>query len=361
MRHSLAVRSQPSFLGTLVLAGLGALILCLPAAGGRPSSAVAARGPALQRVRSTPASSQPNATDATTLAAKATDATTLAANATGGAPAGGVLGDVTGLGDTAGLGLGDILAIDQSGNLWLYPNTGSGDASMFSGGRSQVGQGWTGYTLAAVGPLDGTDLLAGIVAIDPAGNLWYYPNTGGTGLGTFGTPTQIGVGWTGYTIVGITDLYSFGEEGLLAIDPAGNLWYYQGSGVLGASNFPYGRIQVGSGWTGYTADVADINGSGYPDIVAVDPSGNLWLYPNTAATGGTGTSTFAAPVQVGSGWSGFQAVDLGFLSNSSNTASEADILAIGPGGNLWYYPDTGASGFGAPIQVGTGWTGYRIN
>jgi hypothetical protein len=355
MRHSLLSRRQPLFLSTLVLVGLGALILCLPVAAGQPNRIVAARGPALYRAPSAATSSVPNATDAST----------RTANATGGLPAGGVLGDITGLGDTTGAGVADILAIDQSGNLWLYPNTGSGDANMFADGRSQVGQGWNGYTLAAVGPLYGAsnDFLAGLVAIDPAGNLWYYPNTGATGLGTFGGRSQIGVGWTGYTVVGVAGLDHSGYLGIVAIDPAGNLWYYPGTGMMGMSTFASGRIQIGSGWIGYTADVEDINGSGNPDIVAIDGNGNLWLYPNSGPnpTTGVGPSMFAAPVQIGSGWSGFQAVDLGFLSNSSNTASEADILAIDAAGNLWYYPDTGASGFGAPIQVGTGWTGYRIN
>jgi hypothetical protein len=89
----------------------------------------------------------------------ANDATTLAAAATGGPPAGGVLGDVT------GDGLADILAIDPAGRLWLYPNTGSGGAGMFGGGRTQVGSGWAGYTLAAVAPLYGAT-RAGLLAID---------------------------------------------------------------------------------------------------------------------------------------------------------------------------------------------------
>lgn len=102
--------------------------------------------------------------------------------------------------------------------------------------------------------------------------------------------------------------------------------------MMGMSTFAAGRMQIGSGWIGYAADVEDINGSGNPDIVAIDGNGNLWLYPNAgpSPTGGVGPSMFGAPSQVGSGWSGFQAVDLGFLSSGSNTASEADILAIDP-------------------------------
>jgi YVTN family beta-propeller protein len=259
-------------------------------------------------------------------------------------PAGGQLGDVT------GDGLSDILAIDGSGNLWLYPNTGSGDAGMFAGGRSQVGQGWIGYTLATVVPLPGS-ARAGILATDSAGNLWYYPNTGGTGFGTFGTRSKVGTGWNGYTVVGVADLYGLpgeGLPGLVAIDPAGNLWYYSCTGGTGTATFG-GRTLVGTGWTGYTAD---LNGDALPGILAVDSSGTMWLYPNVE---GYGTSSFGSPVEISTGRAGYQAIDVGVLTSGTPT-----VLGIDPAGNLWYYPSTNGT-FGTPVQVGTGWTGYRIN
>jgi Putative Ig domain len=268
-----------------------------------------------------------------------------------GLPAGGVLGDVT------GNGRADLLGIDPSGNLWLYPNTGSDNAGMFAGGRSQVGSGWTGYTLAAVTPLYGS-ARAGLLAIAPGGNLWYYPNTATTGTSvTFGGRSLVGTGWTGYTVVGVTDLYVTGQPGILAIDPSGNLWWYPATGGTGTSTFG-ARSLVGIGWTGYTADVADINPSSSPDLLAIDSSGNMWLYPSIG--GGTGTSTFGSPTLLGVGWSGYQAVDAGLLT----TSNYADVLAIDPEGNLWYYPNNDGligSTFGSPIEIGPGWTGYRIN
>jgi hypothetical protein len=331
MRQLEAARSRPRFFALTVLAALSALALSLSAlALGQGSTHTTASG----SVRA------------------ATKAVTLAATATAGQPAGGVLGDVT------GDGLADILAIDPAGNLWLYPNTGSSGAGMFSDGRSQVGQGWTGYTLAAVAPLYGAT-RAGILAIDPAGNLWYYPNTGGSGLGTFGAPSKVGQGWTGYTIFGVADLYGTGAPGIVASTPAfpyvaGTLLYFANTGGTGLDTF--GSVtNIGQGWTGYTAEVADISGS-LPDILAVDSSGNLWLYPNTGVTG----TPFASRTEVGSGWSGYQALDAGQLTSTGS----ASILAIDSRGGLWFYSNTGGSGtstFGAPVQVGTGWSGYRIN
>jgi GH25 family lysozyme M1 (1,4-beta-N-acetylmuramidase) len=264
-------------------------------------------------------------------------------------PTGGVLGDVN------GDGAADILAIAPGGNLYLYPNTYFLGEGMFGGGRSQVGQGWSGYTLAAIADLYGSS-SAGILAKDSAGNLWYYPNTGGNGTSTFGARSQVGRGWNGYRVVGLTDLYGTGAPGILAIDPAGNLWYYPNSGGTGLGTFG-ARSQVGSGWTAYTADVADINGDGSPDLLAVDASGNMYVYPNT---GGTGTSTFGARSQVGSGFSGYKAIDAGQLTG----AGPASIVGLDPAGDLWYYASTGGAGtgtFATPAQVGSGWTGFTIN
>jgi len=260
------------------------------------------------------------------------------------------------LGDVTGDGLADILAIDPAGNLWLYPNTGGAGAGMFSGGRSQVGSGWAGYTLAAVTPLYGS-ARAGILAIDRSGNMWYYPNTGGSGSSTFGARSLIGTGWTGYTPVGVGDLYGTGAPGLMAIthvfpNTPGTMLYYSSKGGTGLNTFGFG-IQIGQGWTGYTADFADINGDSRPDLLAVDTSGRLWLYPNRGVT----NSPFVARSEIGPGWSGYQAIDVGQLTSTG----PASILAIDSAGNLWVYPNTGSGAFGARTQVGSGWSGFSIN
>jgi beta-glucosidase-like glycosyl hydrolase len=264
-------------------------------------------------------------------------------------PSGGVLGDVTGNGKP------DMLAINPGGNLYLYPDTGGTGTATF-GAPSQVGSGWTGYTLAAVGDVHGSG-RAGILAVDPNGNLLYYPSTGGASAPAFGAATRVGSGWTGgYTVAGLVDLYSASRPGILAVDPNGNLLYYPNTGGTGTATFG-APTQVGSGWTGYTVDPADFNGDGKPDLLAINSAGNMYLYLNT---GGTGTATFGTPTQVGSGWSHYEAADAAFISG----ASGADVLAIDPSGTLYLYPNTGGTGtatFGSRTQVGSDWTGYTMN
>jgi hypothetical protein len=336
MRESLLSRSKTLLLGTLVVAGLSALTLCLPAAAGEPARAVAARGAASHPLHSTAPSSLRNATRATT----------LAASATGGPPAGGVLGDVN------GDGYGDIVAIDPAGRLWVY----LGGSLGFNSTPLVVGSGWHGYTLAAVAPLAGNG-LPGLLAIDPAGNLWYYPNEYGTGNPiAFGTPTQVGIGWAGYTVVALTGLYGTGA-GVLAIDPSGNLVFYPGTGGTGLSTFG-APAEIGPGWTGYTVDIGSFT-TNQTQLLAVDPAGNLWLYPAGQLAG-----TFGAPELVGSGWQGWQAVDTGEVSQPLNAGNTDAIVAIDPSGTMWIYPNNfGDEGnlFAPRDEVGPGWTGYRIN
>ena len=68
-----------------------------------------------------------------------------------------------------------------------------------------------------------------------------------------------------------------------------------------------------------------MNGDGYPDIVARDSTGGLWLYPSTA------TGTFGRKVQLGSGWGGMNMI---LLPGDFNGDGISDILARDSGGRL---------------------------
>lgn len=266
-------------------------------------------------------------------------------------PALGTLGDVTGDGQP------DLLAIDTAGNLWLYPDTGGTGTGTF-GTRTQVGSGWAGYTLDAVARLSPTG-NAGLLATDPTGDLYYYPNTGGTGLNTFGTPTQVGTGWTGMDVVGLTDLYATGSPGILTINTNDtNLYYYPNTGGTGLDTFA-APTQVGSGWTSaLTAMVGTVTSTTRPDLLVLGTGGNLYLYPNA---GGTGTNTFAAPSLVGTGLDGYR---LTALTDPYSTGHNGYLTVNTADGNLYYTANnsgTGLSTFGTPTLVGTGWSSYTIN
>ncbi|MER5757356.1 VCBS repeat-containing protein [Streptomyces sp. NPDC002088] len=113
------------------------------------------------------------------------------------------------------------------------------------------------------------------------------------GSNSFGTRTQIGTGWNAYTFTGVTDLNADTYPDVIARDTSGALWLYPGNGSDGFGT----RSQIGTGWNAYTfAGIGDFNGDGNPDVIArEDATGILWLYPRTA-------TAFNTRQQTGSSW-----------------------------------------------------------
>lgn len=231
-----------------------------------------------------------------------------------------------------------------------------------SANRTQIGTGWTGFTIDAVADLYHSG-RAGLLVTYPNGNLYYYPNTGQTGMSTFGTPSEVGTGWSSFKVVGLTDLYGTGSDGILTVDTTtGNLSFYPNGGGTGTSTFTAANL-VGTGWVGYSTAVGDINGDGKPDVLALDSSGNLWLYPNIGGQDGPGSSdpAFGTQTQVGNGLTNTTLIA---ATDPYSTGRNGYISLATANGNLYYTPNTGGTGtstFGTPNLIGTGWTPYTIN
>ncbi len=192
----------------------------------------------------------------------------------------------------------DVLARDASGVLWRddlfdWPS----GSQVTTAKRTKVGSGWQIYKqIEAAGNLAGAP-VGDLVARDSSGVLWMYL---GKGDGTFATRTKVGSGWQIYNkITGGSDLTGDKRPDLLATDTSGVLWLYKGTG---SSSAPFAtRTKVGSGWQIYNqiTAVGNIAGSTAGDLVARDTSGVLWLYQ------GNGTGKFTARVKIGSGWNRF--------------------------------------------------------
>jgi hypothetical protein len=155
-----------------------------------------------------------------------------------------------------------------------------------------VGRHFNMYTLlAAPGDLTG-DGIPDLVAVDKAGRLWLYA---GTGHNRFRARQLIGSGFGQYTrLVGAGDLTGSGPGDLLAIDRRGVMWRYDGNGHGGLSL----RIKVSGGWSGYNAVIVigDLNYDGTNDLVARDRHGNLWFFD------GNGHGGFARRTLISTGW-----------------------------------------------------------
>ncbi|GAA3063711.1 hypothetical protein GCM10020254_04520 [Streptomyces goshikiensis] len=220
-------------------------------------------------------------------------------------------------GDFTGDGKQDIVGIEATtGKLWLYPGNGNGTL----GARIQIGSGWNGMNHLAAGDFN-ADGRSDLLALETAtGTLQLYPGTGAlTGMNTLGARTQIGTGWGAMRSLTSVDLNKDGKPDLLAVDPAGALWAYPGSGsALGS------RRQIGAGWNSLSelTSPGDLNGDGNADLVAVDQGGNLWTYPGTGAL--TGMNTLGARTRMGTNWDSMRQLTGGDF----NGDGKGDLAAV---------------------------------
>lgn len=150
----------------------------------------------------------------------------------------------------------------------------------------------TGTTAAVPGDLTG-DNKPDLVAVDDTGKLFLYP---GTGTGALGARIQIGnSGWSGAAVTHRGDWTGDAMEDVVAI-VRGELRVYPnlGTGTLGSPV----KLLTGLPTTSKLVNAGDVDRDGHPDLV-VQHSNKLYLYKGKSAP----TPTVAAPVVIGtSGW-----------------------------------------------------------
>ncbi|MFI5982551.1 FG-GAP repeat domain-containing protein [Streptomyces sp. NPDC051555] len=251
--------------------------------------------------------------------------------------------------DFTGDRLPDTLGVEAStGKLWLYPGTSGGGL----GNRVQIGSGWGDMTALAAGDFTG-DGKADLIALEKAtGTLQLYPGTGSAaGMNTLGNRIRIGTNWSGMRDLTAIDVDQDSKPDLLAIDAAGALWAYPGTGAGGLGD----RVRIGTGWHAMAelASPGDLNSDGKPDLVAVDHDGALWAYPATGTLGGS--ATLGGRTLLGSNWNTMrQLVGADFDNDGKGDLSAVEAPATATG-NLYLYRGTGTTALGSRTQTGTNW------
>lgn len=143
------------------------------------------------------------------------------------------------------------------------------------------------------------------------------------------------------------DLDHNGFPDLLAVDPGGVLYRYDGTGDGGFT----GRVIMGHGWQArdLITQAGDWDGSGNAqDVVARDGLGNLWLY-----TGAGRSAAFTSWRIIGRGWQGMSAL---FSPGDFNGDGTSDLIARRRSdGALLLYPGNGMGGFLPATKIGNGW------
>ncbi|WP_432060659.1 FG-GAP repeat domain-containing protein [Streptomyces sp. S1] len=234
-------------------------------------------------------------------------------------------------------GAPDLFARDEAG--WLHEigtrwDDATGRLVPLSDGFSGL-NGWNVYDrIESVGDVAGAN-SADLVARDKDGVLWLHrgraaDKPGQTG---FDSRVRIGGGWNTYTeLTGGSDLNGDGRPDLVAVDKAGDLYFYASTGDTAAPFAP--RRKVGHGWGIYNQITAagNIGGAGAGDLVARDKDGVLWLYL------GKGDGTFAARTRIGGGWNAYADV-VGI--DDGDKDGRPDLYARTADGAAYFYAGTG--------------------
>ncbi|MFD7963558.1 FG-GAP repeat domain-containing protein [Streptomyces zaomyceticus] len=224
-----------------------------------------------------------------------------------------------------------------------------------AGGFSE--NGWQTYDrVESVGDVAGA-AGADAIARQANGDLWLHQGRGTTVGRSFEPRVRVGGGWQIYDrLTGGSDLTGDGRADLVAVDKAGDLYLYAGTGKATAPFAP--RRKTGHGWGIYNEITAagDIGGSPAGDLVARDGAGVLWLYL------GKGDGTFAARTRIGGGWNAY--TDIVGIGDADEDG-RPDLYARTSTNTAYLYAGTGdpkapfkpRSASRAGVRAGTG-TGY---
>ncbi len=108
-----------------------------------------------------------------------------------------------------------------------------------------------------------------------------------------------------------------------------------------------GPVVPGAASASNATGASDWDGDGRADVVGATSDGRLWLYP------GNGTGGFGARIQIGTGWDRRDQIR---MVGDWDGIVGTDIIARDTAtGDLWLYPSAGGGRFGSYRIIGTGW------
>jgi peptidoglycan-N-acetylglucosamine deacetylase len=235
---------------------------------------------------------------------------------------------------------GDVLGTRPDGNLWAYLGNGAGGWR----GQQLAGVGWqVADTMFFAGDFGSNGHPALLYRKSADGSLWMYRTNG---AGGWSGAQQVGVGWdVCSTVFSPGDFDSDGHPDVMCVRADdGTLWLYPGAGGGGWGS----PRQVGTGFGGWQQvfGAGDFDGTGYPDVLGVSPTGAMWLFS------GNGSGGWRSQRQVGEGWQPFPRV---FSAGDFSGDGYPDVLAVRSDGTLWEYAGNGTGGWAGQFLIGIGW------
>ncbi|MFF7716560.1 trypsin-like serine protease [Streptomyces sp. NPDC007988] len=186
----------------------------------------------------------------------------------------------------------DVLLRGSNGDVYWDHYVPSSDTYE----RKLVAKGWSKHKqIVTPGDVTG-DELPDMLAVDSTGTMRVYP---GKGNGGFAAPIAVGTGWGPFTMVrGHGDFTADGKADIFARKSDGKTYLYKGTGV---ATKPWAApVLVGAfGSMNAIVTTGDVNSDGHADVMTRDTTGKLWLYP------GKGNGGFNARVAFGTGWQAY--------------------------------------------------------
>jgi hypothetical protein len=261
------------------------------------------------------------------------------------------------LGDMNGDGTLDLVTREQgnaNGTRWIYPHNGSSTGNPWTSARLWAGTGWNIGNVVLLADVTGDGLPDSLLR-DSSSALWIYPHNGVTNGNPYTSRFFAGSGWDLAKTLLVGDANADGHNDLLAIDESGALWVYPSSGATSGNPYTVPRYAAGTGWNAIanTFVVADVNGDGRSDLLARLRAGDLWVHPNNATA-----TPWSTRFSAGARWTFENQLLLGDVTGDHRP----DLVARDPAdadGALWIYPHDGSTS-GDPwtsprVLAGTGW------
>jgi len=201
-------------------------------------------------------------------------------------------------------------------------------------------------SLVDLGSVTGTAGEHDLMAIDGSGSMSLLSFTADTTTVGQATPRTIGGGWQTYNqVFTVGDVNGDGFPDVMARDHTGVLYFYAGTGSATA---PFkARVKVGTGWNMYT-QLVGANGR----IIGRDTSGKLWSYQVNAS------GVMASRVEIGTGgWNTYTQLFTGDVNDDGVT----DVIGHTATGAATYYLGSASSpSLAAGKALGSGWYGEAV-